>query len=105
MANPIGKMKSIKDLVESILHNYPQSRDNDNYLACVVWHKQVRARHEGEVTFENFLTMYSNNMLTSSDTITRAARNIKEENPNLRGEGHNKRKQLEVETRMNIRNL
>lgn len=105
MANPIGKMKSIIEMVESVLANYPLSRDNDNYLACFVWHKQVRARHEGEVTFENFLTMYSNGMLASSDTITRAARKIKETRPDLRGNGHKKRKDLEVQTRMNIRNL
>lgn len=105
MANPIGKIKTIIEMVESILANYPLSRDNDNYLSCFVWHKQVRARHEGNVTFENFLTMYSNNMLASSDTITRAARKIKETRPDLRGNGHDKRKKLEVETRMNIRNL
>jgi hypothetical protein len=44
-------------------------------------------------------------MLASSDTITRAARKIKETRPDLRGNGHDKRKKLEVETRMNIRNL
>ena len=105
MANPIGKIKTIIETVESILANYPQARENDNYLSCVVWHKQVRAKHEGDVTFENFLTMYSNGMLASSDTITRAARKIKETRPDLRGNGHKKRKDLEVQTRMNIRNL
>ena len=105
MANPIGKMKTIMEMVTDILANYPLSRDNDNYLSCFVWHKQVRASREGEVTFENFLTMYSNGMLASSDTITRAARKIKETRPDLRGNGHKKRKDLEVQTRMNIRNL
>lgn len=105
MANPIGKMKTIMSVVTEVLHNYPQSRDNDNYLSCVVWHKQVRAKHEGDVTFENFLTMYSNNLLASSDTITRAARKIKETRPDLRGTQYEKRKDLEVKTRMNIHNL
>jgi hypothetical protein len=105
MANPITKIKAIKDFVEDILLNYPLSRDNDNYLACFVWHKQVRASRDGDVTFENFLTMYSNGMLASSDTITRAARKIKETRPDLRGNGHNKRKKLEVQTRLTINKL
>jgi hypothetical protein len=105
MANPITKIKAIKDLVEDILLNYPLSRDNDNYLACFVWHKQVRASRDGDVTFENFLTMYSNGMLASSDTITRAARKIKETRPDLRGNGHDKRKKLEVQTRLTINKL
>lgn len=105
MANPIGKMKTIIEMVTDVLHNYPKSRDNDNYLSCVVWHKQVRAKHEGDVTFDNFLTMYSNNMLSSSDSITRCARKIKETNPHLRGTNHKLRKDLEQQTRMNIRNL
>ena len=105
MANPITKIKAIKDFVEDILLNYPLSRDNDNYLACFVWHKQVRASRDGDVTFENFLTMYSNGMLASSDTITRAARKIKETRPDLRGNGHYKRKKLEVQTRLTINKL
>lgn len=105
MANPISKMKTIIEMVTEVLNNYPQSRDNDNYLSCVVWHKQVRAKHEGDVTFENFLTMYSNGMLASSDSITRAARKIKETRTDLRGTQYEKRKDLEVKTRMNIRNL
>jgi hypothetical protein len=105
MANPITKIKAIKDFVEDILLNYPLSRDNDNYLACFVWHKQVRATTQGDVTFENFLTMYSNGLLASSDSITRAARKIKETRPDLRGNGHDKRKKLEVETRLTINKL
>jgi hypothetical protein len=105
MANPITKIKAIKDFVEDILLNYPLSRDNDNYLACFVWHKQVRASRDGDVTFENFLTMYSNGMLASSDTITRAARKLKEKRPDLRGNGHDKRKKLEVQTRLTINKL
>ena len=67
MANPITKIKAVKDFVEDILKNYPQARESDNYLSAVVWHKQVRATTQGDVTFENFLTMYSNSLLASSD--------------------------------------
>jgi hypothetical protein len=105
MANPITKIKAIKDFVEDILRDYPQSRDNDNYLCCVVWHKQVRASNQGDVTFENFLTMYSNSLLASSDSITRAARKIKETNPQYRGKNYEDRKQLEVQTRLTINKL
>jgi len=105
MANPITKIKAIKDFVEDILLNYPLSRDNDNYLACFVWHRQVRATTQGDVTFENFLTMYSNGLLASSDSITRSARKIKETRPDLRGNGLNKRKKLEVHTRLTINKL
>jgi hypothetical protein len=105
MANPITKIKAIKDFVEDILLNYPQARDNDNYLCCVVWHKQVRASNQGDVTFENFLTMYSNSLLASSDSITRAARKLKETNPQFRGKHYEDRKQLEVQTRLTINKL
>jgi hypothetical protein len=44
-------------------------------------------------------------MLASSDTITRAARKIKETRPDLRGNGHDKRKKLEVQTRLTINKL
>ena len=105
MANPITKIKAVKDFVEDILLNYPLSRDNDNYLACFVWHKQVRATTQGDVTFENFLTMYSNSLLASSDSITRAARKLKETNPQYRGKNYEERKQLEVQTRLTINKL
>jgi len=105
MANPITKIKAVKDFVEDILNNYPQARESDNYLSAVVWHKQVRATTQGDVTFENFLTMYSNGLLASSDSITRAARKLKETNPQYRGKNYYDRKQLEVETRMNINKL
>jgi hypothetical protein len=105
MANPITKIKAVKDFVEDILNNYPQARESDNYLCAVVWHKQVRATTQGDVTFENFLTMYSNNMLASSDSITRAARKLKETNPKYRGNNYGDRKQLEVQTRLTINKL
>lgn len=105
MANPITKIKAVKDFVQDILNDYPQARESDNYLSAVVWHKQVRATTQGNVTFENFLTMYSNGLLASSDSITRAARKLKETNPKYRGKNYDNRKQLEVETRMNINKL
>ena len=105
MANPITKIKNVTQFVEDILRDYPKARDNDNYLCAVVWHKQVRASTKEEVTFDNFLTMYSNSLLASSDTITRAARKIKETNPQYRGKNYEDRKQLEVQTRMNINKL
>jgi hypothetical protein len=49
--------------------------------------------------------MYSNGLLASSDSITRAARKLKETNPKYRGKNYDNRKQLEVETRMNINKL
>jgi hypothetical protein len=105
MANPITKIKAVKDFVQDILNDYPQARESDNYLSAVVWHKQVRATTQGDVTFENFLTMYSNGLLASADSITRAARKLKETNPQYRGKNYEDRKQLEVETRMNINKL
>lgn len=105
MANPITKIKAVKDFVEEILRDYPQARESDNYLCCVVWHKQVRASNQGDVTFENFLTMYSNSLLASSDSITRAARKLKETKPEYRGKNHEERKQLEVQTRLTINKL
>jgi hypothetical protein len=105
MANPITKIKAVKDFVQDILNDYPQARESDNYLSAVVWHKQVRATTQGDVTFENFLTMYSNGLLASADSITRAARKIKETNPQYRGKNYENRKQLEIETRMNINKL
>jgi len=105
MANPITKIKAVKDFVQDILNDYPQARESDNYLSAVVWHKQVRATTQGDVTFENFLTMYSNGLLASTDSITRTARKLKETNPQYRGKYYYDRKQLEVETRMNINKL
>jgi hypothetical protein len=105
MANPITKIKAVKDFVQDILNDYPQARESDNYLSAVVWHKQVRASTQGDVTFENFLTMYSNGLLASADSITRAARKLKETNPQYRGKNYDNRKQLEVDTRMNINKL
>lgn len=105
MANPTTKIKNISKTVEDVLKNYPKARDNDNYLSCVIWHKQVRETIHGDVTFENFLTMYSNNMLSSSDTISRAARKLKETNPEYRGETYEDRKRLELETRLTINKL
>jgi len=105
MANPITKIKNVGKFVEDVLRDYPKARENDNYLCCVIWHKQVRANTKEDVTFDNFLTMYSNGLLASSDSITRAARKLKETNPKYRGNNYGDRKQLEVQTRMNINKL
>ena len=105
MASPITKIKKVGKFVEDILNDYPQSRESDNYLCAVVWHKQVRASNQGDVTFENFLTMYSNGLLASADSITRSARKLKETNHKYRGKNYENRKQLEIETRMNINKL
>jgi hypothetical protein len=49
--------------------------------------------------------MFSNSLLASSDSITRAARKLKETNPQYRGKNYEDRKQLEVQTRLTINKL
>ena len=84
----------IKDKTFDILETFAECRDSDERLTAYYWFKEIKAKgiNPEEVKLLDFLGFYSRRELTSSDTITRCRRKIQEENPSLRGEKYNLRK-------------
>jgi hypothetical protein len=86
------KLVTLEKRVEKLLRKYSTLR-NDNKTLCVrVWEQQFDERKD--IT-SNFFAMYESGKYISADNITRMARLVKENNPELRGTNHasNKKKQ------------
>jgi len=66
------------DKVKNILTLHPETRDSDKKLTWKIWEIQGVADFEG-INYLSFLKA------TSGDSITRAARMIKQKHPELRG--------------------
>jgi hypothetical protein len=89
----IEKIKQIQSSVGSLLHNYPQFRDDDKLLVSNIWYGQLLdlGYSPDKISAKQFLQLYSDDKLTNSDIITRARRKVQEEYPELRGKSWSKR--------------
>ncbi len=83
----IEKINQIQKSVAALLKSYPAFRDDDKLLVVNIWYKQLLDRNidPEKISAKSFLQIYSEDMLTNSDIITRARRKAQEENPELRG--------------------
>lgn len=86
---------TIEATIKELLEQFPKYRDSDKKLQCRVWQMQLEptGRSLKLLTTYDFFDIYSNEqILTPSDSITRAARKIKQKFPHLEGE---KQKRIE----------
>jgi hypothetical protein len=86
------KLVSLENRVEKLLKKYKFLRNNNKALCVKVWEQQFDERKD--IT-SNFFAMYESGKYVSADNITRIARLIKQNNPELRGTNHatNKKKE------------
>lgn len=80
-------IRTIKEIVEDILKNKPETRDNDCLLVIEVWKLELinLGYHPTLLEIKSFYELYSNSKLSNSESITRCRRKIQEHNINLRG--------------------
>jgi len=94
------QIKSIKPIVEKLLTDYPQYRDDDRRLLAHIWMIQLGINTMKTMSLYDFMKQYvDNHALYTPDHISRLRRKIQEDNVHLRGEGYNKRQKLEKEVR------
>jgi hypothetical protein len=96
--NTIDKLKGCAKVVAAVLSNDSSARDNDRTLVRLVW------ENYGLFFTDEQAEIFFSKRVPAADTITRAARKLKEENAHLRGSARNQalRSQNEQETQQRI---
>lgn len=100
----ITRIIKIKDTVHRILKEQSDTRDNDRLLLLKVWAEQV-PELRGNMSFVDFSKIYLSGKLVDTESVRRSRQKIQEQNPELKGNFHHKRKQSEEEMRANIRTV
>lgn len=73
----------LKDRIKKLLSCYPHLRDDDRALICNVWYQEISGLTLHGI--KDFLRWYAEGNGSNSDSITRLARQVKEEHPELAG--------------------
>lgn len=93
-------------IVKSILETKPEARDNDMYLAAIMWYQKCKEKYNAEnVSFTDFMHIlrnYKQEGLPNFETISRLRRLLQEKYEHLRGAEYSKRqaKQKRVVTEL-----
>lgn len=100
----IPEMSKIKDRVKVLLINHPHLRNSDNRLISNIWIRDLIQMKLNPHTLKayDFLSLYSEDKITNSETIRRVRQKIQEENPELRGSVDGLRKEQAEEVRKEI---
>jgi len=100
--------KNFQELVQNLLENNPELRDNDLRLVANIWWMNLNGvlKHRFQQyeldSFKSLLEMYAKGDLPNEQSIRRVRRKIQEENPNLRGSVYEQRHQKADEFRDEI---
>lgn len=89
----MSELLDIKNIVVKLLTESSLYRDNDKALVCKVWEYQLSkiGKNIYDLKTNDFFICYLENILTNSDTITRARRKAQEEIIGLRGVNYDNR--------------
>ncbi len=98
----VKKVKNLKPIVKSILEKEKVTRDCDKLLVLKVWAEQNPLLRHETTSFVSFSFDFIEGKYANFETITRARRQIQEENEHLRGDNYANRKSIEKDTRNNI---
>ena len=91
----MAKNNELNNLVENILDDHPETRDDDLKLfVWVCYHTHPSLLNE---TLSKAFWNHDENGLPSFETITRIRRKVQEKNPRLRGTLYEKRHHKEAE--------
>jgi hypothetical protein len=85
-------MKNTKDKVEYLLKKTPHLRDDDYKLIATFWWWEMGKEKTELMTGFDFLDTFSRGKLTHPESIRRVRAKLQEQNPLLRGENYNRRK-------------
>lgn len=101
------KITTMYERVKHLLIKKTDYRDDDNLLVCRIWWDELLELKfvPEQMTAMEFLVLYRDQKLTSSDTITRARRKVQEENEHLRGKSYIERQNKQEEIKEEIRNI
>jgi hypothetical protein len=107
MSRTTKKIYNSMDMIEIILNEYPETKDNDKLLISKMWEVELLNQNLDPKTtpIDMFFSLYERNVLSNADTILRARRKLQEQNEHLRGENWYKRHRESDHTRMDINNI
>ena len=90
----LKKLQRNYDKVKALLESDERYRDNDELLVARFWYDECKSRNLNlkEMPAMDFMVMYRDGILTSSDVITRARRKVMETCTELQGKTYKKRK-------------
>jgi len=98
----IKKIKKIKPVVERLLKEKPECRDNDQLLILCVWARQNPQLRQSMYAFKSFAFMFLKNGYANTESIRRSRQKVQEEQPELRGKSYKGRKNAEEDMRDGI---
>lgn len=101
----IRKMHKVKDLVERILFENPETRDNDRLLMFKVWAEQNPVLRRGMYPLRKFAEDFIEGRYYDPETIRRTRQKVQEKYPGLRGEKYFERHKEELIVRDEIKEL
>lgn len=101
----IQKIRNIKETVKQILIKHPETRDNDRLLMLKVWCEQNRHLRSRTAFFYAWATEFVYGNYADPESIRRSRQMIQERTPHLRGSGYHKRKQLQQEVQLEIKDM
>lgn len=86
-----------KTIVKDFLERFPACREKDSKLVANVWSHYLKGinKHPQNIRAWDLLEMLAEEKLPNHESITRAARKLKEKFPHLRGKNHDERMKQE----------
>ena len=85
-------IKRLKEKVESILVEYPVTKDDDHKLVSMVWIKELGGRGEVRaMSAWDFLAKFNNHKISHVISIVRCRQKLQQLYPELRGSEYEKR--------------
>ena len=93
MGKLFEQMQTAKKRVEYLLRTTPRLKDDDNKLIANYYFNEIGAEKVKKMSATEFLKLYADGKLTSSESIRRVRAKLQETTPELRGEKYNRRQQ------------
>ena len=99
------RIRTIQKLVEHLLIEFPETRDNDRLLMFKVWAEQnPKIRTEEYLLWDFAKEFIEHSKFSDPETIRRTRQKIQEKNSNLRGSSYGNRHCLSAQMRKEINN-
>lgn len=99
--------RKLRQLIESILCEFPHCRDNDRRLIANVWQREILAACGNEgyetKTCHDTLADFAKGKLSSPESIRRTRQKVQESQLLLRGTNYQKRQRYQGEVKREIR--
>ena len=103
----MSQLKAIFDRVLHLLEKDSKYRDNDQLLVARIWWEELQAKgiNSDDITATQFMAMYRDEKLTSSDSITRCRRKINEELSHTIGKSYKPRQRKQFEVKHELKEI